>query len=129
MSRTVITTSAAPKAIGPYSQAIRSGDLLFCSGQLALDPVSGQMVGGGDVAAETRQVLANLTAVLKEAGAGWGDVVRTTIFLADFGDFATVNAIYSEVIVGPPPARVTIEVSRLPKDARIEIDAIARVGG
>jgi 2-iminobutanoate/2-iminopropanoate deaminase len=125
MTRTLIATDAAPRAIGPYSQAVRVGDLLFCSGQIALDPASGQLVGGGDVAAETRQVLANLAAVLAAAGASFAEVVKTTIFLADMNDFATVNAIYGDAVGGAPPARATVAVSRLPRDARVEIDAVA----
>jgi 2-iminobutanoate/2-iminopropanoate deaminase len=124
-ARTVIATEGAPQAIGPYSQAIRAGDLVFCSGQIALDPASGELVGGGDVAAETRQALANLAAVLKAAGTGPERVVKTTIFLADMGDFAVVNRIYAEMFPAVPPARSTVEVRRLPRDARVEIEAIA----
>jgi 2-iminobutanoate/2-iminopropanoate deaminase len=127
MTRSAIATYAAPRAIGPYSQAVRAGDLVFCSGQIALDPESGQMVGGGDVAAETRQVVANLGAGLAAAGASFADVVKTTIFLADMNDFQTVNQIYGEAMTTPPPARATVEVSRLPRDARVEIDCIAVV--
>ncbi|HEU5056145.1 MAG TPA: RidA family protein [Kofleriaceae bacterium] len=123
--RAAVATEAAPKAIGPYSQAIRAGGLVFCSGQIALDPASGELVGGGDVAAETRQVLANLAAVLKAAGAGPDRVVKTTIFLVDLGDFAVVNEIYGEMFPAAPPARSTVEVRRLPRDARVEIEAIA----
>lgn len=123
--RTSIASEGAPAAIGPYSQAIRAGDLVFCSGQIALDPASGELVGGGDVAAETRQVLANLRAVLEAAGVGPERVVKTTIFLVDLGDFAVVNQIYGEVFPHPPPARSTVEVRRLPRDARVEIEAIA----
>lgn len=127
----VVRTPAAPAAIGPYSQAVvvPMGDrrMIFCSGQVALDPVSGAMVGEGDVAAQTRQVLANLGAVLAAADASFADVVRTTIFLADMGDFATVNAIYGERFPSDPPARATVQAARLPRDARVEIDAIAVV--
>lgn len=125
--RTAIATESAPAAIGPYSQAIRAGDLLFCSGQVALDPRTGEIVGPGDVAVQTRQVLDNLGAVLAAGGAGWDTVVKTTIYLADMNDFATVNAIYAERFAEAPPARATVEVSRLPKDVRVEIDAIALV--
>lgn len=125
--RTVIATESAPAAIGPYSQAIRAGDLLFCSGQVALDPRTGEIVGPGDVAAQTRRVLDNLGAVLAAGGARWDTVVKTTIYLADMNDFATVNAIYAERFAEAPPARATVEVSRLPKDVRVEIDAIALV--
>jgi 2-iminobutanoate/2-iminopropanoate deaminase len=125
MSRTVVSTDAAPKAIGPYSQAIRAGGLLYCSGQIALDPATGELVGAGDVAAEARQVMANLTAVLAAGGSSWDQVVKATIFLADLGDFAAVNAIYGEAVGQAPPARATVEVARLPRDARVEIDLIA----
>ncbi|HEY8141253.1 MAG TPA: RidA family protein [Kofleriaceae bacterium] len=124
-ARSAVATEGAPQAIGPYSQAIRAGELVFCSGQIALDPASGELVGGGDVAAETRQVLANLGAVLKAAGVGPERVVKTTIFLVDIGDFAVVNRIYGEMFPEAPPARSTVEVRRLPRDARVEIEAIA----
>lgn len=123
--RQVIATDQAPAAIGPYSQAIAAGDLVFCSGQIALDPRTGQLVGQGDVAAETRRVLDNLQAVLAAAGCGFGDVVKTTIFLADMADFATVNAIYAERFVSAPPARATVQVAGLPRAVRVEIEAIA----
>lgn len=123
--RAVISTDSAPRAIGPYSQAVRAGNLLFCSGQIALDPASGTIVGGDDVAAQTRQVLANLQAVIEAAGGTMGSIVKTTIFLADMNDFATVNAVYGERFVSAPPARATVEVSRLPKDVKVEIEAIA----
>jgi len=124
-----VTTAGAPAPVGPYNQAVKAGGLLFCSGQIALDPVSGAMVGGGDVEAETRQVLANLQAVLAEAGATPQQVVRTTVFLADLGDFALVNAIYAETFgAGVSPARACVEVAALPKGARVEIDCIAVLG-
>jgi len=129
MSRQIIATDRAPRAIGPYSQAVRAGNLVFCSGQIALDPASGQVVGAGDVAAQTRRVLDNLEAVLAAAGAGFGDVVKTTVYLADMGHFPVVNEIYGQRIGGEPPARATVEVSRLPKDVLVEIDAVAVVGG
>lgn len=124
--RSAIRTSQAPAAIGPYSQAIRSGDLLFTSGQIPLDPVSGKLVEG-DITAQTRQVMANLRAVLAAAGADFADVVKTTIFLVDMGDFAAVNAVYGEHFPAAPPARSTVAVARLPRDARVEIELIARV--
>ncbi len=127
MQRSVIATPAAPAAIGPYSQAIRAGNLVFTSGQIPLDPATGQMVTG-DLTAETRRVLDNLAAVLAAAGVGFADVVKTTIFLTDMGDFAAVNALYAERFSGAPPARSTVQVARLPKDARFEIEMIA-VGG
>jgi reactive intermediate/imine deaminase len=124
-----IETSQAPAPVGPYNQAVRAGNLLFCSGQIALDPATGTMVGEGDVEAETRQVLTNLQAVLAAAGTGPRQVVRTTVFLADLADFARVNALYAEVFgSGVSPARACVEVAALPKGARVEIDCIAVVG-
>ena len=121
-----VITSEAPAPVGPYNQAVQAGGLLFCSGQIALDPASGAMVGAGDVEAETRQVLANLEAVLRAAGATPQQVVRTTVFLADLADFARVNALYAEVFGGGvAPARACVQVAALPKGARVEIDAIA----
>ena len=128
MKRTIVRTSSAPAAIGPYSQAVvvpvGGNQMIFCSGQIALDPVTGTM-SEGDVAAQTRQVLDNLGAVLAAAGAGFADVVKATIFLADMADFATVNALYAERFPNDPPARATVQASGLPKNARVEIDAIA----
>lgn len=131
MQRSIVRTTAAPAAIGPYSQAVvvPVGDgkrMVFCSGQIPLDPATGLMVEG-DIAAQTRQVLDNLGAVLAAAGGGFGNVVRTTIFLADMGDFAAVNEIYGERFAHDPPARATVQAARLPRDARVEIDAIAIV--
>jgi reactive intermediate/imine deaminase len=124
-----IQTPAAPEPVGPYNQAVLAGGWLFCSGQIALDPVSGAMVGDGDVEAETRQVLSNLVAVLRAAGSGPDQVVRTTVFLANLADFARVNAIYAETFQGPvPPARACVEVAALPRGARVEIDCIALLG-
>ncbi|MFM7653650.1 MAG: Rid family detoxifying hydrolase [Vulcanococcus sp.] len=124
-----VITSAAPAPVGPYNQAVKAGGVLYCSGQIALDPDSGAMVGDGDVEAETRQVLANLQAVLAAAGATPQQVVRTTVFLADLGDFARVNALYAEVFgEGVSPARACVEVAALPKGARVEIDCIAVLG-
>jgi 2-iminobutanoate/2-iminopropanoate deaminase len=117
-------TDGAPKAIGPYSQAIRVGSLLFLSGQVALDPATGQMVDG-DVAAQTRRVMMNLSAVLTAAGLTFADVARTTIYLADMSDFAKVNEVYGSYFSEPFPARATVQVARLPRDARVEIDAVA----
>jgi 2-iminobutanoate/2-iminopropanoate deaminase len=130
MKHSIVRTADAPAAIGPYSQAVSVpvGDrrMIFCSGQIALDPATGTLVAG-DVAAQTARVLANLGAVLEAAGASWGDVVRTTIFLASMDDFATVNAIYGEKFTQDPPARATVQAARLPRDAKVEIDAIAVV--
>lgn len=121
-----INTSAAPEPVGPYNQAVLAGGLLFCSGQIALDPASGVMVGDGDVEAETRQALANLQAVLAAAGSSPGRVVRTTVYLADLADFARVNAIYAELFgQGVSPARACIQAAALPKGALVEIDCIA----
>ncbi len=124
MPASAIHTDSAPKAIGPYSQAIRFGELVFLSGQIGLDPASGQLVSGGTVA-ETEQVMRNLGAVLAAAGLGFGDVVRTTIYLTDLADFATVNEIYGRAFTAPCPARATVGVAALPRGARVEIDAIA----
>ena len=124
-----VVTAAAPAPVGPYNQAVKAGGLLFCSGQIALDPATGEMVGSGDVEAETRQVLANLQAVLGAAGCSPQQVVRTTVFLADLADFAKVNALYAEVFgAGISPARACVEVAALPKAARVEIDCIAVLG-
>ena len=125
MSRTAIATSGAPSAIGPYSQAIASGDLVFCSGQLGLDPQTMELVDG-DVAAQADRALRNLASVLDAAGVSMSDVVKTTIFLTDIGDFAAVNAVYATFMPDPPPARSTFAVAALPKGAAIEIEAIAR---
>src|SRR6266516_914017 len=120
----IISTSEAPAAIGPYSQAVRSGRLLFCSGQIPLDPKSGQIVSG-DIGAQTRRVLNNIAAVLRAEGATFEDVVKTTIFLTDLGDFQTVNEIYGSYFKQQPPARSTVQVSALPKGANVEIEVIA----
>jgi len=119
-----ISSSGAPKAIGPYSPAIRAGQLLFVSGQVPLDPATGQMIEG-DITAQARRVLDNIGALLTSGGRSFADVVRTTIFLADMNDFAAVNDVYGQYFSEPYPARATVQVARLPKDARVEIDAIA----
>ena len=124
MMKKAISSGEAPTAIGPYSQAVRVGSLLFLSGQVALDPSTGQMAEG-DVSAQTRRVMDNLGAVLKSAGLSFADVARTTIFLADMNDFAKVNEVYATYFKEPFPARATVQVARLPRDARVEIDAIA----
>ncbi len=126
MTRRAISTTGAPAAIGPYSQAIATGGLLFTAGQAAIDPATGQLVEGG-IEAETERVMANLASVLDAAGCAWGDVVKTTIFLVDMADFATVNAIYGRFMSDPPPARSTVGVAALPKGARVEIEAVARL--
>ena len=122
--RQAVSTPSAPRAIGPYSQAIRTGSLLFVSGQVPIDPATGSLVDG-DVAAQTHRVFQNIWEILKAAGASFDHVVRTTVFLADMNDFAAMNEVYGSYFSSPAPARATVEVSRLPKDARIEIDVIA----
>ncbi len=130
MSAQAITTSSAPSPVGPYNQAVLAGGWLYCSGQIPIDPATGAMVGDGDVTAETRQVLKNLTAVLSEAGATPAQVVRCTVYLADLADFQTVNTVYAEVFgEGVSPARACVEVAALPKGSRVEIDCIAWLGG
>jgi 2-iminobutanoate/2-iminopropanoate deaminase len=130
MHKTIVRTSEAPAAIGPYSQAVtvQVGDkrMIFTSGQVAIDPKSGAMIEG-EVEAQTRQVIANLGAVLAAAGAGFEHVVKTTIFLASMDDFAKVNAIYGERFVIDPPARSTVQAARLPRDAKVEIEAVALI--
>ena len=128
MTRSIVRTSQAPAAIGPYSQAVvvpvGGQRMVFCSGQIALDPVTGAVIEG-DVAAQTRQVLENLGAVLTAAGASFADVVKTTVWLADMADFAVVNAIYGERFTHDPPARATVAAAGLPRNVRVEIEAIA----
>jgi 2-iminobutanoate/2-iminopropanoate deaminase len=119
-----ISSPNAPKAIGPYSSALRAGDLLFVSGQVPFDPATGVMVGG-DIATETRRVLESVGALLEAGGLSYAAVVRTTVFLADMNDFAAMNEVYRTFFTEPYPARSTVEAARLPRDARIEIDAIA----
>jgi len=124
--REAVSTPTAPTAIGPYSQAIRSGSLLFVSGQVPIDPATGNLVDG-DIAAQTHRVFQNIGEILKAAGGSFESVVRTTVFLADMNDFAKVNEIYGGYFSAPFPARATVQVARLPKDARVEIDAIASI--
>jgi 2-iminobutanoate/2-iminopropanoate deaminase len=124
--RDAVATTKAPKAIGPYSQAVVTDGWVFCSGQIPIDPASGQLVQG-DVIDQTRQVLANLQHVLAAAGATFDDVLRTTVYLADMNDFAAMNQVYATVFASPAPARSTVQAARLPRDARVEIDAVARV--
>jgi 2-iminobutanoate/2-iminopropanoate deaminase len=128
-SRTIVATNEAPRAIGPYSQAVRAGNLLFTSGQIALDPETQQVVSGG-IAEQATQVFANLRAILEAGGSSFAQVVKATVYLKNFDDFAAMNAIYAEHLApasAPPPARTTVEVSRLPKDVLIEIDLVAIV--
>jgi len=122
--RETIHTDHAPAAVGPYSQAVRDGDRIWVSGQLGLDPGTGQMVPGG-VEPETRQALTNLRAILEAAGSGLERIVKATVYLADMGDFGAVNRIYAEFFETDPPARVCVEVAALPKGGRVEIDAVA----
>jgi 2-iminobutanoate/2-iminopropanoate deaminase len=124
--RQALRAAGAPQAIGPYSPAIRVGNLLFISGQIPIDPATGALVGG-DITAQTERVMRNLAALLEAAGLGFEHVVRTTVFLADIGEFAAMNESYARFVSDPPPARSTVQVARLPRDARIEIDAIAVV--
>lgn len=125
--REVISTEAAPAAIGPYSQAIRAGDFLFVSGQIPLVPSSGALVQG-DVRAQTRQVLDNLGAIFAAGGGSFEQVVKTTVYLADMADFPAMNEVYGAVFTGAAPARATVQVSRLPRDVRVEIDAVVYLG-
>ncbi len=127
MERKSVNTEQAPKAIGPYSQGICVGDFVFCAGQAGLDPATGRLVEGG-IEAETRRVLRNLSAVLEQAGTSLQNVVKTTVFLIDMSEFRAMNAVYAEFFPSNPPARSTVQVARLPADARVEIEAIAVVG-
>jgi len=123
----IIATDSAPRAIGPYSQAVRAGNLVFASGQIPIDPATGQFVPGG-IAEQTAQVLQNLTAVFAAAGVGMDQVVKTTVFLADMDDFNAMNEVYGSFFAEQPPARATVQAARLPRDARVEIEAIAVIG-
>jgi 2-iminobutanoate/2-iminopropanoate deaminase len=127
MTRQAVSTAGAPSAIGPYSQAVASGELVACSGQLGLDPTTGELVEG--VEAQAERALRNLEAVLDAAGCSMADVVKTTVFLADIADFAAVNAIYARYMPEPPPARSTFAVAALPKGGLVEIDALAHRPG
>lgn len=126
MKKQAILTNKAPSAIGPYSQAIRTGDLLFVSGQIPIDPATGELVRGG-ITEETKKVLENLKAIVEAAGGSLADVVKTTIFLKDMNQFGAVNEVYGKYFQQPYPARATIEVARLPKDVQVEIEAIANL--
>ena len=126
MPRTPVATTNAPGAIGPYSQAISAGGFVFCSGQLGLDPASGDFAGPG-VEAQAERAMTNLRNVLGAVGCTFEDVVKTTIFLAEMADFAAVNAVYGRFVSDPPPARSTVQVAALPKGGRVEIEAIARL--
>lgn len=127
MSKQAISTAQAPAAIGPYSQAIRSGNLIFVSGQIPLDPATGQLVEG-DAAVQTERVLRNLAAILEAAGASLAQVLKTTVYLKDLGDFGKMNEVYARFFGDRPPARATVEVARLPRDVSVEIELVAEVG-
>jgi 2-iminobutanoate/2-iminopropanoate deaminase len=127
MMRELVRTDRAPAAIGPYSQGVRCGGFLFCAGQIPLDPATGKMVEGG-IAEQTERVLRNLEAVLAAGGATLSSVVKTTVYLVDLGEFPAMNAVYGRFFPGDPPARATVEVSRLPAGARVEIEAVAAAG-
>ncbi|MBK8482119.1 MAG: RidA family protein [Proteobacteria bacterium] len=130
MTRSKVSTERAPAAIGPYAQAVRAGEWVFCSGQIALDPSSLELVGGDDVAQQARRALENLAAVLGAAGSSLADVVKTTVYLVEMRDFAAVNEVYGGFFTaGSEPARATVAVAGLPRGARVEIDAIAWRGG
>jgi 2-iminobutanoate/2-iminopropanoate deaminase len=124
--RVIISTATAPAAIGPYSQAVAAAPLVFTAGQIAIDPSTGQLAGE-DIRTQTRQVLLNLSAILSAAGSSLGAVVKTTVFLKDMGEFGAMNEVYAEFFPSAPPARSTVEVARLPRDVRVEIEAIAIV--
>ena len=124
----IVSTTDAPQAIGPYSQAVKAGGLVYASGQIPLDPRTGQFVEGG-IREQTEQVLRNLSAVLEAAGTGLDRVVKATVFLADMGDFAEMNEVYGRYFTQEPPARSTVQAARLPRDARVEFDVIALAGG
>jgi len=123
MKKEIVRTSNAPEPVGPYSQAVKAGNTIYCSGQIPLIPATGAIPDG--IEAQTRQVLTNLGAVLKAGGAGFSNVVKTTVFLKDMNDFPAMNAIYAEFFTGAPPARSTVQVARLPKDVLVEIEAIS----
>src|SRR5262245_38414609 len=128
MKKTIVRTQLGPAAIGPYSQAVQVGNLLFLSGQVALDPSSGKLIDAKDIESQTRRTLMNIQGVLGAAGASLENVVRTTVYLKDMNDFASMNAVYAEFFTAVQPARSTVEVSRLPRDAAVEIDCIAFLG-
>lgn len=123
----IIQTAGAPQAIGPYSQAVKTNGLVFASGQIPIDPATGQFVAGG-IVEQTEQVIKNLSAVLEAAGSGLSSVIKTTVFLADMQEFSEMNEVYGRFFAEEPPARATVEASRLPRDAKVEIEAIALAG-
>ena len=125
MDKQIISTPQAPSAIGPYSQAVRAGNLLFVSGQIPIDPSTGQLIADKDIKSQTRRVLQNLLAIVEAAGGSAQHVVKTTVFLRDIRDFAEMNNVYSDFFMSSPPARSTIEAAQLPRDVGVEIDCIA----
>jgi len=125
--KTIISTDGAPKAIGPYSQAVAYNGLLYCSGQIPLNPATGTVIEG-EIAAQTERVLENLKAVLEAGGSSLGQVLKTTVYLADMGEFGHMNEVYARYFVSEPPARATVEVARLPRDVRVEIECVAAIG-
>ncbi len=127
-AKEIISTENAPRAIGPYSQAVRAGNFIFASGQIPIDPATGEFVPGG-IAEQTEQVLKNLTALFAAAGVGMDQIVKTTVFLADMNDFTAMNEVYGRFFSQAPPARATVQAARLPRDAKVEIEAIAVVSG
>jgi len=126
VGKRIVSSGQAPKAIGPYSQAVDTGDLVFVSGQIPLDPATGQVVGPGDIQVQTEQVLQNMKAVLEAAGLGLSQVVRTTVYLVDLAEFARMNEVYGRHFAAEPPARSTVQVTALPRGVRVEIDAVAK---
>ena len=126
MGKKIVSSDAAPKAIGPYSQAVDLGDLVFLSGQIPLDPASGQIVGAGDIVAQTERVIQNMQGVLQAAGMTLSNVARTTVFMIDLAEFPKMNEVYAKYFPQDPPARSTVQVAALPRGSRVEIDAIAR---
>ena len=124
MKRQVVTTDAVPKAIGPYSQAVWAGDFLFCAAQIALDPATGNMVAGG-ITEQTTRVLENIRGLLQSQGLSFGNVVKSTVFLSDMNNFGSMNEVYAKYFTKTPPARSTVQVARLPKDALVEIEVVA----
>ena len=127
MTREIVFTKQAPAAIGPYSQAVRTQDLIFVSGQIPIDPATGQLVSG-DIRAETRQAMQNLKAILTAAGSSLGNIVKTTLYISDMDQFAVINEVYAEFFTDQPPARACVEVARLPRDVGVEVEAVALAG-
>ena len=127
MTREIVFTKQAPAAIGPYSQAVRTQDLIFVSGQIPIDPATGQLISG-DIRAETRQAMQNLKAILTAAGSSLDNIVKTTLYISDMDQFAVINEVYAEFFTAQPPARACVEVARLPRDVGVEVEAVALAG-